>query len=63
MASLKKPKLKKFPKKPKKNASNEAKESYLKRYAEVEKANKKAQSDYKAALKKRDQLDKKISGL
>lgn len=61
MAAIKKPKALKLPKKPRAGASNATLENYLKKVKEVEKLNAKRESDYKAAVKKRETLKKKIA--
>lgn len=63
MASIRKPKKLKLPKRPKANASNTTLENYLKKVADVKKQNKKRESDYKSAVKKRDTLKKRIASL
>lgn len=51
--------LRKYPKKPKKSASIEAKERYLQRVKEIDKHNAQVKSD----KKKSADLDKKIAGI
>lgn len=57
---LRKPKAKKLPKKPKKNASIQVMENYLTKVREITKANAKAVSEYNKAVKKKDALQKAI---
>lgn len=61
MASLRKPKKLKLPKKPKANASSEVMKNYLKRRADVEKQNAKNLSDYNKEKKAREVLRRKIA--
>lgn len=63
MASLRKPRKLKFPKKPKANASSEVMKNYLKRRADIEKMNAKNLSNYNKEKREREALKKKIAGL
>ncbi len=70
MATLKKPKKLKLPKKPKATASIATMESYLKKAAETKKINEKRLAEYEKAKKqkiadkkRKEQLRAKISGL
>lgn len=60
--AIKKPTYKKYPKKPKKNASNAVKQRYLQRYADVKKENARRKREYDNAMKKQKTLDRKIYG-
>jgi hypothetical protein len=55
---MRKPKLKKYPKKPKASASLAVMQKYLDRRKDVDKANAAAQSDYKKALDLRKKIAK-----
>ncbi|MDI7215762.1 hypothetical protein [Leptospira santarosai] len=60
--ALRKPKKLKFPKKPKRSSSPEAKERYLSRKKEIEKKNKGNLSNYETRKKKDEKLNKEIYG-
>jgi hypothetical protein len=60
MAKIRKPKMKKMPRKPKHTASNEVKARYLERCRNIKKENAARLAAYNAALKKRTALDKMI---
>lgn len=53
-------KLLKYRRKPKKNASNAAKEAWLTHKHEVDKENAKRKSDHEKAKRKQSELDKKL---
>lgn len=57
---MRKPKLKKYPKKPKKTASLAVKENWLRKTTEIDKENRQKESDYKKSHEKSKQIDKKI---
>ena len=61
MAALKKPKMKKFPKKPKSSASSDVLQRYLQKVDEIRKEHARAVKAYNAEKKKREQLRKRVS--
>lgn len=61
MATLRKPKKLKFPKKPKANASAEVMKNYLRKYQDVEKLNAKKLAEYNKEKREREALKKKIA--
>lgn len=63
MATLKKPKLLKYPKKPKASASSAQMEAYLKRIKAIDAENDSRTKSYTAEKKKRETLRKKITSL
>jgi hypothetical protein len=63
MATIKKPKKLKYPKKPKAGASISAMENYLDKRRQVEKMNKERQAAYAKAISKRATLIKQIAKL
>lgn len=57
---MKKPKLTKYPKRPKVNASPEVKERYVERCAEIDKKNKDKMKPYDDYLKAQQKADAKL---
>lgn len=60
--AVKKPKMKAYPKKPKKNATLTQKRNYLNKKKEVDKENARRKREYENAKKQENQLNKKIWG-
>jgi len=63
MATLKKPKKLKYPKKPGKSASAAVLKRYLERCKEVDKRNQQRMSDYNKEKKARETLKKQIESI
>jgi len=61
MATLKQPKKKKYPKKPKANASSDSMTRWLEKVKAIDKEFESATSDFKKEKKKREDLKKKVS--
>lgn len=61
--AIKKPKKLKYPRKPKQKASLQVHENYLAKVKEIDKENKKRESDYKRDVKKLDSVKKQIASI
>lgn len=63
MAALKKPKMLKYPKKPRRTASADTLKRYLERVKEIDKENKRRMAAYKKEKQQRESLRKKIDAV
>ena len=61
MARLKKPKMKKFPKKPKSSASSDVLQRYLQKVEQIKKDHVRDLKAYETEKKRREQLRRKVS--
>lgn len=62
MASLRKPKKLKYPKKPKRSASAASLDRYLKKIKDVDRENARREKAYKDEKAKRERLQRKVFG-
>lgn len=60
---MKKPKMLKYPRKPKANASTQVMENYLAKVKEIDKRNSANEADYKREKAKKEQLKKKVAAV